>query len=370
MRFHATHPLSLLWQLALVAALALTSCDVHEFPVGDQPSPPPPGVPASHILMRFTDLDMPVYTTVEFDTRPGRLSRSSAPVSSRHIIKVYPFTGDDSRALSRTEVATVVLTDEASAATDDRLIDLSLPPGRYNCLAWTDYSLTGSDRDLYYNTSDFAEISLLSEQKDGLLWHEGNTVWRDAFRGSCSFSIGSDGLMYATDATTPLNEAIVEMRRPMARFVFVTTDVDEFISRNDLQAAARNSKASALAGYGIVIRYSGYMPSEFNNFTDKPVNSITGAAFNGLIALTGDGQNTATLGSDYVFVNGRESTVMLSLDVYDNATATRIASTGPIAVPLMRNRLTVVKGKFLTSTAGSDIGINPDFSGDIDIEIH
>lgn len=111
------------------------------------------------------------------------------------------------------------------------------------------------------------------------------------------------------------------------------------------------------------------MPCAFNNFTNKPVNAITGAAFTGSITPLPDTPAEASLGSDYVFTNGTEASVLIVLDIYDTTTGERIASTDAINVPVMRNHLTIVKGPFLTCGTGSNIGVNPGFDGNINIEI-
>ena len=166
------------------------------------------------------------------------------------------------------------------------------------------------------------------------------------------------------------------MRRPLARYVFVTTDLSDFISRHGLrplsdEVGAESSPARCLRSTCPTSASSSatqaYMPSVYNAHIDKPVNSMTGVAFDG--AITRADGNTAELGSDYISVNGHETSVQVAVDVYDRNTGTRVASTNPITVPLVRNRLTIVRGRFLTSKAGSSVGISPDFKDDINIEI-
>lgn len=381
---NAADALRLMVRLACATALsvAATSCDVHEFPSEE----PQPALPESRLVLRYDETDMPLYTTVELDSDGRRASRAgSAGFDSRHIIKVYADNGtesDGTRSLSRAEAATMVLTDDAEAATDERTVSMTLPPGRYLYMVWTDYTLHGGDNDHHYDTSDFSEITLRPTERDGLLFHEGNTPWRDAFRGEGHFRVDADGNMHAPDSdddSAPLAEAVIHMHRPLARFVIVTTDLSDFISRHGLrpmdtdgvqaEGSPRPLPPIDLSDYRIVVRYTGYMPAVFNSFIDKPVNSHLGAAFESTISGANAEPGTAELGSDYVFVNGRESSVQVALDVYVRSSGVHLAATGTVTIPLVRNRLTVVRGRFLTSQAGSNVGINPGFFDDINIEI-
>ena len=77
-----------------------------------------------------------------------------------------------------------------------------------------------------------------------------------------------------------------------------------------------------------------------------------------------------TLGYDYIFVNGSETTLAISVEVY-NRDGELMSSTNPINVPIVRSKMTVVKGEFLTSKATGDITINPGYDGeDYNIEIY
>ena len=72
---------------------------------------------------------------------------------------------------------------------------------------------------------------------------------------------------------------------------------------------------------------------------------------------------------DYVFVNGTHTTLSLSLYVYDEQ-GELMASSYPVDVQIVRNKLTVVKGEFLTSKASGGVSISPGYEGkDYDIFI-
>lgn len=352
----------------IVAALGMASC-VHEMPdAGDTPLPPgPPPAAPGRLVLDYPDTEMPLLTTLEV----GTTARSGAgDVDSRHIIKVFAddVEGPAPSRNNLTEVASVVINDAEDAATRRREIDLPLPAGTYRYIVWTDYGR--GDADLYYETADFSEIVLKGERRDGLLFHEGNTPRRDAFRGEGRFTVDAAGQFTVPGEAQaePMAEAVIEMRRPLARFVFVATDLDDFLSRVPSRQKS-GGRSTDLAAYRIVMRYTGYMPSALNAFTDRPADSVTGAAVEGRISVIDAEPGTAELGWDYVFTGPRESAVQVALDVYDRSTGERVASTPAVTVPVQRNRLTIVRGRFLTSAAGSSVGIDPGFNGDFNIEI-
>lgn len=339
--------------------MALAGCDVHEFP---SDAPAQEGVETKMRLV-FADGDMPVYTTVEYNSG-GKSSRAASdePNRVRHTVKVY--AQSKSGYAVGTEVASATFTDPARHLPADRSVSISLPPGEYTYVVWTDYG--NDEAGWYYDATDFSDITLRSEKRDGMYFHSANTHWREAYRGSQSFTVGTSGQIYEPGSDKPLAEGIIEMRRPLAKFIFVATDLEEFI---ESKGGSTAKPQLSFSDYRVVVRYTGYMPSSFNNLIDKPVNSMLGAAFDGEIATESMPEGDALLGSDYVYAGRGESSVLVALDIYDLKSNRRISSTNPITVPLLRNRLTIVKGKFLTAGAGSDIGVNPDFDGDINIEI-
>ena len=87
------------------------------------------------------------------------------------------------------------------------------------------------------------------------------------------------------------------------------------------------------------------MPHAYSMYTDKPVDSSTGVMFESTLRKLSESE--ASMGFDYVFVNGKKSAV-----------------TEPIEVPLKRSHHTTLTGMFLMSEASGGVTINPDFDGD------
>lgn len=334
---------TLLMLAVVVAAGSLApSCDVHEFPEQHNTQ-------RNIILHLDFQTDLPEGQTVEYTTR----TPASDNYDTRYQVRVYK-VGDDG---STTQQACATIVETRNDVSDlDLNIRLTLEEGNYRFLVWTDFVAAGTTDDLYYDTDDFGEITV------NTVPYTGNTAFRDAFRGDCT----------ATVAPVGTNDITVDMVRPLARYEFVTTDYDTFITRVLQAIQSRNTtdtvetKAIDLDDYRIVFRYTGYMPSAFNMFTDKPIDSSTGITFDGRISQLSDTE--ALLGLDYVFVNGKEASVQTDMQVY-NAANEIIAATEPIDIPLERSKCTIVRGPFLTTTAAGSVGIDPGFDGDWNIEI-
>ena len=99
----------------------------------------------------------------------------------------------------------------------------------------------------------------------------------------------------------------------------------------------------------------------WSNYTDKPVDSSTGVMFESTLRKLSESE--ASMGFDYVFVNGKKSAVTVQIGIYDNE-GTQLSLTEPIEVPLKRSHHTIMTGMFLMSEASGGVTINPDFDGD------
>ena len=260
---------------------------------------------------------------------------NESDLAINYIFRVYP-TGSTSGAVKEFSVIREGLQRE------DFTTELQLTPGNYDIWVWSDVCDAGSGKSIYYDYSNFSTISYLKP-------YEGDTNNKDAFRGmtsvevECSYDEG------------PTIEATVNLERPFARYEFIATDYAEFVKNG--------SKAE---GTTVKVIYPTYMPSVFNNFTNTPIDSWTGISFSG--GVTEINADEALMGMDYVFVNGKESSVQVALEVYDSK-GTKIGNTGIIDVPTVRDRTTIIYGKFLTTLRQDGVGIDPDFEGEYNIEI-
>ena len=300
----------------------------------------------------------------------------------RYIIETYKVL--DEHLSKRELVSREVLTrDDVNTLNHSKA--LSLVEGKYEFYVWTDYVDTGTTLNKYYNADDFTTITVIN--------HEGNNDFRDAYAGVAEVEIKKpDPNVPAPQSDlTPTTEVHVANRRPLAKFNFITTDLDRFIehvleleaeakaesekneggaSSHSEDDATRNEDSTPSAedptrgvnikDYKIVIYYNQFMPNEFDIFSYIPIFAIPNMSF--VSEIKPISETEAELGSDYVFVNGEEFVLPIRLEVYDKQ-GNRIANTNPLNVPLMRGQFTTVRDNFLTSYASGGIGINPGFQG-------
>jgi len=113
-----------------------------------------------------------------------------------------------------------------------------------------------------------------------------------------------------------------------------------------------------------VFYYVGFMPDAYSIYTDKPVDSSTDIIFESTLKkLT---ESEASLGFDYVMVNGKESAVTVQLAIVDKEDE-QLSLSEPIEVPLQRSHHTLIRGMFLMSETSGGVTINPDFDGDYNL---
>ncbi len=360
--------LFLLLMAALAMMAAVSSCDVHEFPAVQEPEPPAVEEPTR--VFRLTlrhETSLP--TLGEYDYESGSVipTRTIGPEEEakphwiRYTINAYAQSRSESR---RESDSTYVFTRPVADGLDTTL-EFDIPKGDYNLIVWTDYVDDGSTADKYYKTSDFAELILMDRSN-----HYGSNDYRDAFYGRVETTVSrtdADG----TISTIDIGEATVDLVRPMAKFTFVSTDLQRFLENESRQRSSAPAespvlKAPALEDYRVRFVYTRYMPCSFNLFTGKPADSWTGVEYYSVIKQLSSEE--AQIGFDYVFVNGDTTGATVGIEVLDSDD-NMLARIPAFDVPLLRSHHTIVKGEFLTTKTGGSLGINPDFNGSFNIEI-
>lgn len=331
----------------------LTACDVHEWP--DTPENV-----TFRLKLRY-ERDMTVWehlydgTEVTEQGLGDTYDNGREHGKMRYIIRAYPLT-EKQRPAQKYTREFVFTKDIAEGYDHEATLDLAA--GDYRIMVWSDL-VENDDVDPYHDAGDFAEITLQGD-------HRGNDDYRDAFRGTGDISLTADVAEYVPGTLE------ITMQRPLAKFEFITDDLAEFIQKEGLRIAEKNGGAKSASGnepatrvniedYKVAFHYVGFMPCAYSMLTDKPVDSSTGVMFRSDLKELNDRE--ASLGFDYVFVNGTESAVTVQVGLYDKEGA-RLSLTEPIRVPLRRNRHTVLRGKFLMSEASGGVTINPDFDGD------
>ena len=346
------------WLILLSALLAFVSCDIHEFPEGEHD--------VDVALNLVFDYDLPQYKIIDYRTRGGDDALKSAdyPYEVRYVVDFYredndtvepdyrfTFSGSNVEDLGRTEHVLVA-------------------PARYRILAWTDFVAkeTGTP---FYDIVDMKNITFHGDNPDVTVYtgagYIGNNDFRSAFRGEAPLDLS------AFNQNGSKADVTVPMQRPLAKFNIIATDRDELVAfwLKQLEARGIATKDGAdqvnLDLFHVRIYYNGYLPSVFNNFSNRPVSSDTGLLFEGKIKELTDGD--AELAFDYVMVNGEESSVNISIAIYDDQWD-EISVVSGIDVPLLRSHLTTLRGKFLTTGTQSGISINPEYDGEFNVYIN
>ena len=342
---------------AVCALLCITSCAVHEWP---EPTP------ADVIVNLDFDTQMPQYKVL--NEEGTRASHDGRDYDIRYTIAAYRLLQDGSYA-EEPFLLKVFSKDEIEEL--NATFRFSIDEGSYRFYVWTDFVLAGTRSDYFYNTTSFRRISLRGA-------HEGNNDFRDAFSGSADLKVIRRGSKETPSTVT------VQMRRPLAKFEFITTDLQEFITKT-IEAMIRKEEAEAAAKagetksegdtktpvvdlekYTVVFFYSGYMPNAYNMMEGKPCDSATGVKFSS--AISAIDSHDARLGFDYVFVNGKESSVMVTVGLYDEE-GTQLSMSNQIEVPIKRSMLTTVRGSFLMQNTGGGVAIEPGFEDEFNIYI-
>lgn len=288
--------------------------------------------PAPVVVSLQLDTAMIDYLVIDND------SRTISPFDLRCQVAAYAQGSNGS--LSAEPVARQTVTfNAAGQSTECRMV---LPSGSYRLLAWADWVDHGSVTDKYYNTSNLGDITFLGK-------YDGNNDYRNAYAGGANLEFS----VLLGDTTTVVRQPL-SLRSIMGKVKFVATDYNEYLEKGQ--------------NLRILVAYTGFLPNRYSVLRGVPFDATTGVNFrSGISETSTQGDGTATLGYDYVMVNGEESSVTMALGLY-NDEGKLVATSSTINVPIKRGGITVVKDEFLTKTAGGGgVGIDPSFEGDINI---
>lgn len=329
--------------LAVLCLLCLAACDIHELPVGSSDV-------AVTLHLDF-DRDLPPYTTVEY---PRTRSEGEDALQVRYELRLYKgVPGDFERTPFYSDA---YLTDYDGTLGGDVQFRFPARPGRYLAQLWVDF--VSAEHGPFYDVDNFRDIRLSGE-------YTGEDERRDA---------------YCLQAELPLEtlitagseyETTLTLGRPLARYRFVATDKEEFLSfwAREIALMSGNSVKPTLSEreldrYGVRVVYSQYLPDAFNMFTDRASDAGTGYSFQTNMHLREDGK--VDLAWDWVIVGPDEGLVVVSLEFYD-PDGRYIATFRNFELPLMRGHVTTVEGKILTGGVDSGIAIDPTFDGEFNV---
>lgn len=325
--------------MSCLSAVVLSACSVHELPQ--------PPAERSCLLRLSYQTGFPQQEYV-YESRSAEMGNEE---QLRYIIRTYPLQENGKPSLDYSKE--FVFYRPLSALSGCEFL-LDLPDGDYQVMVWNDRMEGGAAVSRFYRADDFSSIRLQGE-------HAANTDERDAFRGSQTVSIARSIEDLPTDTVE------VAMERPLAKFEFITQDLPAFVQKAELLAGVSSQTAKdmdQLDSYKVVFQYVGFMPCAYSLFTDKPVDSQTGVTFESRLTRISDTE--ASMGFDYVFVNGTESAVTVRIGLYDRA-GIQLALTDAIRVPLRRSCHTIMRGEFLLQETNGGVMVNPDYDGEYNI---
>lgn len=318
------------------AAVALTTACVHEYPEGGQEVDP-------------TEISL----TVQLSTDP---SVTEASVFSKDgddagmvcfVVELYQ---DEYEGEPLMRCEETVAKDASGVASVS--FDTLLHAGHYRLAAFA-ASVPDAGTGSIYDMSDLSNISFAESE------YVGSTDLKECYDIRMDIDLSADE-WYAQETVSGV------MTSPAGRVEIISEDAGEFLSRLPKPSPAASAEdADFWQNYSVRWSYALYFPVGYNVFTGYPNRSETGISFESDLSYLSS--NEVLMGFDYVFVNGEETAVDITLDVYDKTTGELLNTYSGLEANIYKGQTTVIRGDFLTTSQGSGVGIDPGFDGDIDI---
>lgn len=345
----------IIYFLCALSVMIVTGCRgflVHEYPGQDGGEPVDPTL--INLKVRFKpcpaftymdDVQMPVETS---DFYPEDTH------SARYFVEVRvdePFNKD-------------IVYQEMFTTSIDHLGDVIerqfiLHAFHYKIIVWQD--LTDPDNpelDYWYNTNPLTAIKVFEKS----LYEGGH----DSKQVS-SVTEDVDLTQYRDDWNVTLDMDI-PLLRPQSKFILISTDLQKFTKSflANYPTKADLTEEQIFRTCRMRVTYNGYLPTGYNAATGLLNDSQGGYGFDFDVKTIGD--EAAIVAFDYVLTGPSPTSVNVGLTLYDEAGVV-LNSVSSINVPLTRNKITVVRGEYLTREYGGGVGIDSDFDGEFNIII-
>lgn len=330
--------------IALVLTIALAGC-VHDYPGMTEDGEEGVDPTLVEVNTEVTlDLELVPLEIITNTARSGT-TKAASDYRRRFIIEAWRDGKPESRQ--------VTVVDDAEEEDGDGKITLpirlKLHAVEYTLAVWTDYVADGTDTDLYYNTEDLQYVTCTEP-------YTGSTPYRDCLYGTTTLDLRQ----YRDDWNAKV-QIKVDMVRPLAKYELIATDVAEFLERTAQQRAQGES-------YTVTFSYSFYIPAVFDVLAGKPCESWPEISFTLPLALPEEGETLHTVGTDFIFANGGEASVLLTMEIRDSR-GNRVSRVSGIDVPYRRGHLTTLKGAFLTSEMKGGVEIDTEWDGEVEIDM-
>lgn len=329
--------------ISLVLTIVLTGC-VHDYPGMTEDGEEGVDPTLVEVNTEVTlDLELVPLEIITNKARSGT-TKAASDYRRRFIIEAWRDGKPDARQ--------VTVMEDGEDDGDGKItlpIRLKLHAVEYTLAVWTDYVADGTDTDLYYNTEDLQYVACTDP-------YTGSTPYRDCLYGTTTLDLRQ----YRDDWNAKV-QIKVDMVRPLAKYELIATDVAEFLERTAQQRAQGES-------YTVTFSYSFYIPAVFDVLAGKPCESWPEISFTLPLALPEEGETLHTVGSDFIFANGGEASVLLTMEIRDSR-GNRVSRVSGIDVPYRRGHLTTLKGAFLTSEMKGGVEIDTEWDGEVEIDM-
>ena len=266
--------------------------------------------PTLRLAVTLPGTDMP-----PFDGK----TRAAEGQYTRRIVADVLTTDGGLRVMRRETV-----TDAAPGGT--ATIELPLDEGTYDVRLWSDYTAADGGLQPFYYAADLQQVTVNTSPY---------TACTDCKDAAYAYVEG----ITVSGGTT---EKAVTLERPLAEYRIVTKDTDRYKALDGVPP---------LEDLTVGVEYEGYFPSSFNVVTGKPNDAVVGVGYTNTPVWQAGADGGAELASDWVLVNGAESSVRLTVTIVSND-GTVVARTEGVSVPYRRGRLTTVSDNFLTAGYG------------------
>ncbi|WP_294178932.1 DUF6562 domain-containing protein [uncultured Coprobacter sp.] len=342
----------------------MMACDatVHEYPVPDK----------SFVVIEPNVDRLPplYYKEVFYDEEWNRTIKNLEEAHSkpyvpnedfamRIILDVYEKKSGKNRIVQQRTERRMLFVDKDALPPQDT-IQVYLPKGDYQVLAWADYIYKDNPVDLFYQTDVLMSIKANTDV------YPVNTHHRSTAVGQEVFTVGSDfepnSFSFEESGNLPSTVIPVMMERPSGRYRVIASDFDDFIRAG-----------GSLEGLTVKVIYKQYIGVGYNVEARKPNLFTTMYSFNTIPSqIVYDGKEAISLFGDYLFTDWENETNILADFYFFDASGTEISHCQNIEIPLKRNHETVLRGFFLTRKIGdgNNVNIDDSFGGEYVVEIN